>query len=248
MKFKPPTFSGSTDPIVAENWIKAMERIFRIIQKKVSEEDKVNLATYMLENESMHWWETVQDRLGAGKGIEWSEFKTQFLAKHFPKTFRYQLERDFINLTQEDKSILQYEQEFNQLSRYAPTLVSDEAAKIRRFIEGLIPSIRRMVAVLDVGSFRQAVDLASVCESENARNWPKETTRVDRKRKVETLTPAPLQQQQKLTATPKIPKKQCGKCNGNHRTEQCKHKVQKCFRCHETGHMIADCQAPSNQD
>jgi hypothetical protein len=74
MKFKPPTFSSSTDPIVAENWIKAMECIFRVIRKKTSEEDKVDLVTYLLEDESMHWWETVQDRLGTDRSIEWSEF------------------------------------------------------------------------------------------------------------------------------------------------------------------------------
>jgi hypothetical protein len=245
MEFKPPTFSDSTDPIVAENWIKEMERIFRLLRKRITEEDKVDLATYMLKGESLHWWDTVLDRLGEGQSIKWAEFKEEFLAKYFPDNVRYQMERDFMTLTQGNKTVLQYEQEFNRLSRYADVLVGNEAAKTRRFIEGLKPSIRRPISLHGVLTFRRAVNMATICETEDARDRLNETKKVENKRKVEhteTRVLALPQEHQRLNATPGVLTnlKQCEKCGRNHRTEQCKHKIQRCFRCHELGHKVAD--------
>jgi hypothetical protein len=156
--------------MVAESWIKEMERIFRLCRRDVTEEDKVDLATYMLKGESLHWWETVLERLGDSQSCEWVEFKKIFLEKHFPMSVHYKLEEEFMTLTQGGKSVLQYEQEFNRLSRYAPTLVSDEATKTRRFIKGLIPPIRQRIILLDIETFRRAVDKAMTCESEYAQD------------------------------------------------------------------------------
>ncbi|MQL91637.1 hypothetical protein Taro_024255 [Colocasia esculenta] len=43
----PPSFKGESDPLLAESWIREIERIFRAI--RCAEEDKVTLATYMLQ-------------------------------------------------------------------------------------------------------------------------------------------------------------------------------------------------------
>lgn len=50
-------------------------------------------------------------------------------------------------------SVQQYEIRFNQLSRFAPILVVTPAERIRRFVSGLKPKIRRDVASIDLLMF-----------------------------------------------------------------------------------------------
>ena len=44
-------FQRSTDPAVADNWIKRIERIFKVME--YLEERKVNIATFLLEEEAL---------------------------------------------------------------------------------------------------------------------------------------------------------------------------------------------------
>ncbi|MQM05712.1 hypothetical protein Taro_038527 [Colocasia esculenta] len=43
----PPSFKGESDPLLAESWMREIEKIFRAI--RCADEDKVTLATYMLQ-------------------------------------------------------------------------------------------------------------------------------------------------------------------------------------------------------
>ncbi|MQM10368.1 hypothetical protein Taro_043260, partial [Colocasia esculenta] len=43
----PPSFKGECQPLLAESWMREVEKIFRAI--RCAEEDKVSLATYMLQ-------------------------------------------------------------------------------------------------------------------------------------------------------------------------------------------------------
>ncbi|MQM16181.1 hypothetical protein Taro_049136 [Colocasia esculenta] len=49
-RMAPPSFKGESQPLLAENWIREVEKIFRAI--RCAEEDKVSLATYMLRGSS----------------------------------------------------------------------------------------------------------------------------------------------------------------------------------------------------
>ncbi|XP_026383478.1 uncharacterized protein LOC113278977 [Papaver somniferum] len=52
---KPDSFKGNPDPLVAEDWIDKIEKIFTLLD--VNDEDKLNLAVYKLEGEATRWWE-----------------------------------------------------------------------------------------------------------------------------------------------------------------------------------------------
>ena len=63
-KFKgydPPSFSGTTDPIVAETWLREIEKVFKVM--KCVEADKVRLATYKIKGIAEHWWEFEEEAL-----------------------------------------------------------------------------------------------------------------------------------------------------------------------------------------
>ncbi|MQL76659.1 hypothetical protein Taro_009056 [Colocasia esculenta] len=50
----PPSFKGESDPLLAERWMREIEKIFRAI--RCADEDKVTLATYMLQERADVWW------------------------------------------------------------------------------------------------------------------------------------------------------------------------------------------------
>ncbi|MQL80187.1 hypothetical protein Taro_012636 [Colocasia esculenta] len=46
-RMTPPSFKGESDPLTAKSWLRETEKIFRAI--RCPDEDKVTLATYMLQ-------------------------------------------------------------------------------------------------------------------------------------------------------------------------------------------------------
>ena len=93
LNLKPPAFPGTTNPAVAEEWLKKMERIFQIMRRDISDEEKVDFATYMLQDEALNWWQSLQLRDLGGRAWSWDLFRSEFLKKYFPDTVRYQLQR-----------------------------------------------------------------------------------------------------------------------------------------------------------
>ncbi|MQM00548.1 hypothetical protein Taro_033283 [Colocasia esculenta] len=56
-RMSPPFFKGESDPILAESWLWETEKIFRAI--RCAEEERVTLATYMLQEHADVWWSSV---------------------------------------------------------------------------------------------------------------------------------------------------------------------------------------------
>ena len=53
-KLDPHTFKGTKDPIKANNWLKELERLFKA--RKVSDEQRVILAIFVLKGDALEWW------------------------------------------------------------------------------------------------------------------------------------------------------------------------------------------------
>ncbi|XP_031375536.1 uncharacterized protein LOC116190006 [Punica granatum] len=165
-KYGPSNISGSADPIEAENWITGMERIFSIME--VSDTQRVALASFMLEGDAQYWWEATQRRLDPNSlhAITWFEFTQAFYNKYFPASFRRTKEREFLNLKQGELGVAEYELKFTKLSRFAPTLVSDETSKCNRFLDGLNLNIRSRLSVLEIPTFSDLYNKAIIAEED----------------------------------------------------------------------------------
>ena len=60
-KFKrlhPTEFTGTIDPSAAEEWLKGIERVFRVLE--VTDEQKIRLASFSLAGEALVWWENAE--------------------------------------------------------------------------------------------------------------------------------------------------------------------------------------------
>lgn len=65
------------------------------------------------------------------------QFHALFLKKYVPWTLRYCKKDEFMCLEQGDRTVVDYEDKFHALSRYATQLVTIEEERIRLFFKGL---------------------------------------------------------------------------------------------------------------
>ena len=80
----PPSFVGEGSPDKADFWIFEIEKKFKVM--RCLEEEKVNLAAYMLQGRADCWWQALQHTTFANQEgpIPWEEFLEIFRAKYFP--------------------------------------------------------------------------------------------------------------------------------------------------------------------
>ena len=68
-----------------------------------------------------------------------------------------QMELKFLELKQNNLSVMEYETKFTELSRFVPELVSTEEKKARRFQQGLRQWIQNRIAVLELTDYATVV-------------------------------------------------------------------------------------------
>jgi phosphoenolpyruvate carboxylase len=84
-------------------------------------------------------------------------------------------EDEFRELTQGERSVSEYVHKFTELARYAPDDVSTEAKKMARFLKGLRPELKTILASQDFLNFSHLSNKA--IQVERAREEEKITSR-----------------------------------------------------------------------
>ncbi|TYK28616.1 ty3-gypsy retrotransposon protein [Cucumis melo var. makuwa] len=117
------------------------------------------------------------DRGDVGQ-ITWKLFKESFYAKFFSASLRDAKRQEFLNLEQDDRTVEQYDAEFDMLSRFAPEMIATEAARANKFVRGLRLDIQGLVRAFrpatHADALRLAVDL-SLQERANSSKVTAET-------------------------------------------------------------------------
>ncbi|XP_073133443.1 uncharacterized protein [Henckelia pumila] len=104
-KQEPKEFRGTTDPLVAEKWIRSLETIFAYMG--VTDADRVRCAIYMLKEDAALWWEEAVIGVNLTT-LTWANFRTMFFEKYYTAEERGRLIREFMSLLQGDKSVAEY--------------------------------------------------------------------------------------------------------------------------------------------
>ncbi|KAL8148852.1 hypothetical protein AgCh_006016 [Apium graveolens] len=262
---KPPEFKGEVDPVAARIWLKEIEKAFTLTQ--VSDNLRSDYASYFLKGEANYWWESTRAVEGEGP-VTWARFTELFLEKYFPDCLQNQLEVEFLELKQDEKSVAEYEAKFTELARLVPVYVNTEAQKAKRFQQGLKPEIRSGVVALQLKTYPSVVQAALVIESDQ-KLAAKE--KGDKKRKSESITgetnpggssqrfqkrfgqnrnkrfrrqnfPQAKPAATSVASTPAQSSnsiRDCMVCGKRH-SGPCKRDVQ-CFKCHQKGHYASEC-------
>ena len=137
-KFAPRTFKEAATPNEVEEWLEELEAVLEAL--RTEEGDKMIFTKFLLQGEARIWWKMEKDKK-LGEEHTWKEFQELFLRRYFPISVHEKKEKEFLYLTQENKIVMEYDREFNKLSRFAQSLVATEKDKVKRFLNGLRMSL-----------------------------------------------------------------------------------------------------------
>ncbi|KAK5836531.1 hypothetical protein PVK06_012323 [Gossypium arboreum] len=139
-------FRGVTkvDPSAAEYWLEATERIINDLD--CTHKQKFKEAVSLLHDEAYQWWLTVEEGTQFYR-LTWDFFKATFQSKYVVASYVDACSREFMNLTQGDRSVAEYGAKFLRLSCYAQCMVASEYERYVRFEDGLRDSLRVLIAL-----------------------------------------------------------------------------------------------------
>ncbi|XP_024018441.1 uncharacterized protein LOC112090707 [Morus notabilis] len=159
-----PAFNSEGGPQEAEYWFDSIVKHLNTIG--IPEEYWEEFTVYKMEGRASTWWKQVRRRLDVA-GMTWEQFEVLFNEQYFPQSYMDEKVMDFMSLLQGDMSVREYETKFNDLSRFAPSLVESENLKCLKFEKGLKNSVRRPLVALRIQNFRDLVAVATSVEHDN---------------------------------------------------------------------------------
>ncbi|XP_075496974.1 uncharacterized protein LOC142533923 [Primulina tabacum] len=163
MKMRPKEFSGTTDPMIAEGWIKSLEVIFEFME--LGDADRVRCATYLFRGDARLWWEGASKALNLAT-LSWTHFTEVFYSKYFTEEVRSRLTTEFMTLRQGDSTVTEFIRKFERGCHFVPLIANDAGAKLRHFLNGLRPILRQDVRVGGPTTYDVAISRALAAEQD----------------------------------------------------------------------------------
>ncbi|XP_057779901.1 uncharacterized protein LOC130998501 [Salvia miltiorrhiza] len=160
LRQNPPTFVGTGDPAEMEDWIRAMERIFRFL--RCNDAERLMCVSYQLKGTADYWWEAKQKTMAPEQldELTWDLFKIALCEKFIPRSYRKKKEMEFTTLKQGNKTVVEYDRLFCDLARYAPYRVDTDEKMSELFCAGLRQEIRVVLASQTALSYAEALNRA----------------------------------------------------------------------------------------
>ncbi|XP_016704129.1 uncharacterized protein [Gossypium hirsutum] len=186
-------------------------------------EQKFKGAIPLLRDEAYQWWLTVRDGTQPDS-LTWDLFNTDFQSKYVRASYIDARRREFLNLTQGDRSVAEYEADFLRLSHYAQGMdfsVLVKKAKIAEEVKHAELQNR------DRGKAQRDVEVLNV----GVR--PRKKTRSD----------GPVRVGSTVASAGVVI---CQLCSRRHPSE-CWRFTRACLRCGSSEHCVKDCPLRTNQ-
>ncbi|GMN19913.1 hypothetical protein TIFTF001_050971 [Ficus carica] len=142
-RMKAPEFEGPTDPIAADNWLIDIQVILDFM--RLTEQEKVLCASFVLKKDARHWWMTVQMRRNV-LAMNWQDFVTKFRAMYYNAEILAAQQDEFTSLQQGSMTVMEAVKKFEQLARLCPELVPTEKEKVRRMMKMFRTDISKQVS------------------------------------------------------------------------------------------------------
>ncbi|XP_073061883.1 uncharacterized protein [Primulina eburnea] len=128
-RMNPKEFLGSTDPMVAEGWIKSIEVIFDFME--LQDADRVRCAIFLLAGDARRWWDSASVAINLPT-FSWTGFKEAFFAKYFTEEVRSRLIRKFMSQRQGDISVADFGRKFERGCYFVPIIANDAQIAVSR--------------------------------------------------------------------------------------------------------------------
>ncbi|XP_017609389.1 uncharacterized protein LOC108455322 [Gossypium arboreum] len=108
-------------------------------------EQNLKGAASLHRDEAYQWWLTVKEGTQPER-LTWDFYKSAFQGKYMGASYIDARRREFMNLSQGDRTVVEYEGEFLRLSSYARGMVRTEYERCVHFKDGLRDSLRVLIA------------------------------------------------------------------------------------------------------
>ncbi|XP_024021955.1 uncharacterized protein LOC112091767 [Morus notabilis] len=106
--------------------------------------EKVACVVYQMKNNARSWWDVVK-RIIDVNTLTWTGFLELFNSKYYNDNTLDAKMDEFQELKQGNSTVIEYTQKFDQLSRFAPELVTMENERKMRFMKGLRSDLAKLV-------------------------------------------------------------------------------------------------------
>ncbi|GKD08152.1 reverse transcriptase domain-containing protein, partial [Tanacetum coccineum] len=255
----PKEYDGKGGAIVYTRWIEKMESVQDMSGCRDSQKVKYTAGSFV--GKALTWWNSQIHTRGreAAVGMSWEDFKTLTREEFCPSNEMQKLETELWNHAMVGAGHAAYTDRFHELARLVPHLVTPEGKRIERYVYGLAPQIRGMVAATEPKTIQKAVQIAGTLTDEALRNGSikknpekrgnggepskdrngREDNKRTRTGNAFATTTNPVRREN----TGAVPK--CTTCNTHHPPEAPCHA---CFNCNRPGHFAKDCRVvPRNR-
>ncbi|XP_075524484.1 uncharacterized protein LOC142556871 [Primulina tabacum] len=124
---------------------------------RIRDGDRARCTFYMLRDDASLWWEGAAHAVDMAT-LTWARFKEMFFGKYFPADVRSRLTREFMSLRRGDLSVADFICKFDRRCHFVPMIARDAAEKLRHFLDGLRPTLRRDVMLMRPAEGHKAAD------------------------------------------------------------------------------------------
>ncbi|GKC40347.1 putative reverse transcriptase domain-containing protein, partial [Tanacetum coccineum] len=164
----PKEYDGKGGAVVLTQWIKKIESVQDM--SGCSIDQKVKYTVGSLVGKALTWWNSQIRTLSreVAVSMSWNDFKLMMIEEFCPSHEMQKLEIELWNHAMVGDGHAAYTDRFHELARLVPHLVTLESRKIERYVYGLAPQIRRMVAVTE--TMQKAVKISGALTDEAVRN------------------------------------------------------------------------------
>ncbi|XP_073271482.1 uncharacterized protein [Primulina huaijiensis] len=160
-KMNPLEFVGSPNPLIAMEWVKAVEAIFDYLH--FDDKDRVSCAVFLLTKTARIWWEATKVTINV-QTLKWNEFKDLFYDKYFPSDVKARKVKEFLELKQGTMSMNDYILMFEEGCLFVPFIARNDKDRAEHFMRGLRAGIQRDVRMSKANSYKEIVEKASMAE------------------------------------------------------------------------------------
>ncbi|GJU88411.1 reverse transcriptase domain-containing protein [Tanacetum coccineum] len=166
----PKEYDGKGGVVVLTRWIEKMENVQDMNGCSIDQKVKYTAGSFV--GKALTWWNSQICTLSREVvvSMSWNDFKFMMIEEFCPSHEMQKLETELWNHAMVGAGHAAYTDRFHELARLVPHLVTPESRKIERYVYGLAPQIRGMVAATEPKTMQKAVQISGALTDEVVRN------------------------------------------------------------------------------
>ncbi|GJW00318.1 putative reverse transcriptase domain-containing protein [Tanacetum coccineum] len=145
----PKEYDGTGGAVVFTRWIEKIENVHDM--SGYSDDQKVKYTASLFVGKALTWWNSQIRKLSreVAVSMSWNDFKFMMIQEFCPSHEMQKLESELWNHAMVGAVHATYTDRFHELPRLVSHLVTPESRIIERYVYGLAPQIRGMVATTE---------------------------------------------------------------------------------------------------